>query len=203
MMLATLALGACVTASVEYARISKLRPDESSGRELYLSCTHCHDPVDRGRLYGKIPRLDGQHAPVLIKEIVDYRRGRRWNELMEEASDPHEMPPQAIADVAAYASRIPRRASPAWTRPDAQDPAGMLYAQRCQACHGVGGVGDATRVIPRIGGQRYEYLIWQFYDIENGHRQNVPRAHRGLLERTSMDDILDIARFLSRSSPQP
>lgn len=199
--LLSVGLAACVSARLEYGRVMKLQPDAAHGQVLYDSCARCHDAPDGNRLYGKIPRLDGQHDTVLIKEIVDYRRGKRWSDAMEDIAAPHDLSPQSVADVAAYASRIPRRPAPSWTRPAAQEPGAVIYAERCLECHGVNGAGDARKVVPRIGGQHYEYLVWQFYDIQNGHRQNLPSVHRKRLSRLSVDDILDVADFLARASP--
>jgi cytochrome c553 len=198
-----LALGACISARMEYQRVAELQPDLAHGREIYDSCARCHDAADGSRLYGKVPRLEGQHASVLIKELADYRRGQRWNDIMEEVAADHDLTQQAIADVAAYASQIAPPRVPAWTRPKPDEPGAVLYANRCEACHGPNGVGDAKRVIPRLGGQYYEYLVWQFYDVEHGHRQNMPGVHNKRLGKLPLDDILDIADFLSRSSPAP
>lgn len=201
LLVLTLTLCACISARQEYGRIARLVPDETHGREAYESCVRCHEPSDAGRMYGKVPRLEWQHASVLIKELADYRRGQRWSDAMEDVAADHDLTPQSIADVAAYASHIPPRDVPAWTRPKPEEPGAVLYAQRCQACHGTNGVGDAKRVIPRLGGQHYEYLVWQFYDVEHGHRQNMPGVHNKRLGKMSMDDVLDIADFLSRSFP--
>lgn len=201
LLLLLLGLAACISARLEHERIMRLRPDAAHGKALYDACARCHDAFDGNRFYGKVPRLDGQHYAVLIKEIVDYRLGNRWSDLMEDVTDAHDLDRQSVVDVAWYASSIPRRPPPAWTKSTAQDPGAVIYAQRCLECHGVNGAGDARKLVPRIGGQRYEYLVWQFYDIENGHRQNMPRVHHKRLSKMAVDDILDVADFLSRAPP--
>lgn len=170
------------------------------GAELYSSCVVCHEPAARPRS-SRVPRLEGQHFSVLVKELIDYRQWQRWNESMERVTDPHQMDLQSVADVAAYASQIVPPRSPAWTRPASSEPGALIYARRCRSCHGVDGAGDAKAVIPRIGGQHYDYLVWQFYDVVHGHRQNLPRHHLKTLGKLQLDEILDVADFLSRSSP--
>lgn len=196
-----LTLVACVLARVEFAEIVQLRPNLNHGSELYEGCVACHEPVS-GKRDSRVPRLDGQHFTVLVKELVDYRRGNRWSDAMEAEADPHDLDRQSVADVAAYASQEVRPRSPAWTRPDSVEPGALIYTSRCQSCHGVDGVGNAVAAIPKIGGQHYGYLAWQLFDVVNGHRLNMPEHHRKALRKLDVDSILDVADFLSRSTPE-
>ena len=38
------------------------------------------------------PRIAGQHYSVLLKQLVDFRHGKRWDFRMEERADQHHLP---------------------------------------------------------------------------------------------------------------
>jgi len=73
-----------------------------------------------------------------------------------------------------------------------------VYVRRCETCHGASGQGDPDRVIPRIGGQHYEYLRRQMYDAVDGRRPGFPPSHSRLLAHLAPDDIAGVADYLSR-----
>jgi cytochrome c553 len=77
-----------------------------------------------------------------------------------------------------------------------------LYAKQCSSCHRPTGQGNANKLIPRIAGQHYEYLMRQIYDAVDRRRPNFPAAHVRLLARLQRNDIVGLADFLSRSAPQ-
>ncbi|MGI9133839.1 MAG: c-type cytochrome, partial [Rhodoferax sp.] len=51
--------------------------DLTRGEVAFEACQGCHRKDGSGRMSGAYPRLAGQHASVLIKQIVDIRAGRR------------------------------------------------------------------------------------------------------------------------------
>lgn len=93
---------------LELLGAARSQPDASRGAMLFKPCTACHGPQGAGTLDGGVPRLAGQHASVLAKQLVDYRHGRRWHFRMEHFADRHHLPDaRAIADVAAYVHQLP------------------------------------------------------------------------------------------------
>ena len=76
------------------------------GRVAYEPCAGCHLPDGGGRADGSFPQLAGQHASVIVKQLLDIRAGRRQNPLMlpyaQRLAGSHE-----IADVALYLSSLP------------------------------------------------------------------------------------------------
>ena len=77
-----------------------------AGSEAYASCAVCHGTDGAGRSDGTFPRLAGQHASVVMKQIRDMQEGRRGNPIMTShlrlLTDPSE-----IADLAAYIETLP------------------------------------------------------------------------------------------------
>jgi cytochrome c553 len=78
-----------------------------------------------------------------------------------------------------------------------------VYFRLCESCHGPSGQGDPNAMIPRIGGQHYEYLRRQIYDAVDGRRPGFPASHIRLLARLDHDDIAGVADYLSRMLNNP
>jgi cytochrome c553 len=83
------------------------KPSLDRGAELFRPCTACHAPLGTGTLDGGVPRIAGQHASVLAKQLVDYRHNRRWDLRMEHFADNHQR--DDIVGLADYLSRLPLR----------------------------------------------------------------------------------------------
>ena len=85
-----LALGAG-TASSDYKAAINSKPDPINGEALFEYCTSCHGPDGSGDVSGSIPRIAGQHYRVLVRQIVDFRYGKRWDVRMEGIAAKHTL----------------------------------------------------------------------------------------------------------------
>ena len=56
--------------------------DPVNGKEVFRGCQGCHKADGAGVREGTYPRLTGQHASVLIKQITEIRAGIRKNPKM-------------------------------------------------------------------------------------------------------------------------
>jgi len=202
LLLAPYMVGAMATDQEELAQALRAVPDPVRGAELFRNCAVCHGPSGGGTLDGGVPRIGGQHMSVLAKELVDYRHDRRWDIRMEHFADNHHLPdPQAIADVASYASHLSVSVQAGVGDGELLQRGTEIYARRCSSCHGTSAGGDATRMIPRIAGQHYGYLLRQIYDAVDGRRPNFSRSHVRLFARLERADIVGLSDYLSRLSP--
>ena len=59
-----------------------------------------------GEVDGTYPRLAGQHASVLIKQLADVGAGIRDNRKMYPFAEEHVVTTQELADIAAYLSAL-------------------------------------------------------------------------------------------------
>jgi cytochrome c553 len=189
------------TTQEERAAVHRAVPNIDRGAQLFQVCAACHQADGRGTSDGLVPRIAGQHASVLAKQLVDYRHDKRWDMRMEHFSEKHFLADaQAIADVTADVAQMPEPA-PAATGPGESEQRGAeIYSRRCRSCHGGSGEGDRKQAVPRIAGQQYEYLRRQIYDAVDGRRPNFPDEHIRLLARLDHDDIVNVADFLSRAN---
>jgi len=70
----------------------------------------------------------------------------------------------------------------------------------CQSCHGFNGRGSDP-VYPKIGQQKYVYLINQLTHWRDGSRANDPMGQMQAIARTLSDeDIHNAAAFLSQAA---
>src|SRR5512142_2261007 len=62
--------------------------DVARGQEAFRGCRGCHKPDGFGRVDGIYPRLTGQYASVIIKQLTDIRAGARLNPKIEPFISP-------------------------------------------------------------------------------------------------------------------
>lgn len=199
MMLAPSMVGAVSNSIQELVDAAHSKASADRGAKLYQPCIRCHGADGRGLSNGIVPRIGGQHAGVVEKELVDYRHNHRWDPRMEALSNKHHLnDAQAIADVAAYISQLEPGEPSGHGSGDSLVHGAESYASACARCHGGAAEGDAAHAIPELAGQHYEYLRRQIYDAVDGRRPNFSHAHVRLLARLDHEDIEAICDYLSR-----
>jgi len=179
-------------------------PDPEHGAELYRACISCHGADGNGQANGNVPRIAGQHYSVLLKQIVDFRHGKRWDFRMEQIANQHNLEgPQDIADIAAYVTSLERSGSRGIGEGTYATDGAILYGQRCASCHRPDGSGDAAKAIPRLAGQHYDYLLRQMYDAVDGRRPTLDKVHSNKIEPLDFQQVRALADFLSRIGWDP
>ncbi len=177
--------------------------DPLRGEIAFEVCQGCHRARALGRIDGSYPRLAGQHATVLIKQMTDVRAGRRDNPRMYPFADKHVIGPQDIADIATYLERLP--VPPNNGKGDGTQLARgqSAYEQDCADCHGARGEGDAARFYPRVSGQHYLYLLRESIDIRDGARRNANPKMRRAIRGYTDEDVRAVSDYMSRFALPP
>lgn len=156
----------------ELAEALKAKGDVARGEVAFVACQGCHRKDASGRTSGAYPRLSGQHATVLMKQISDIRSGRRNNPKMEPYVEDHLAAPEDIADIAVYLETLPISTENG-KGPGANLAAGKaIYDRDCVECHGKNGEGDAPKFFPMVAAQHYRYLLRELRFIRDGDRGN-------------------------------
>ena len=199
-----LALGAG-TASSDYKAAINSKPDPINGEALFEYCTSCHGPDGSGDVSGSIPRIAGQHYRVLVRQIVDFRYGKRWDVRMEGIAAKHTLlaTNQDIADVAAFVSRLDRDGSRGVGEGLYVEKGAAIYAQQCASCHGANADGDGDKGIPRLSGQHAAYLARQIYDAVDARRLPLAETHRKRFVPLDFEQVLGLTDYLSRIGWNP
>ena len=193
---------ACTTAwavppqPTEQADVLKLKGDAKNGEEVYEVCSACHLATGIGRPDGSLPVVAGQHAKVLVKQMVDIRTGKRNNPTMYPFAQ--SMMPQDIADSAAYMATL---------KPSPNNGKGPgknlkrgeeLYKKDCQSCHGANGEGDEAKYIPMLVGQHYKYMYRQMKEMHEGKRKNADPDMLKVIKPYTDADLDAVTDYISR-----
>ena len=201
LMLLPLVAAAASPARSEYQAAISATPDYEHGAVLFAQCASCHGVDGQGLLDGSTPRIAGQHARVLIKQLVDFRYGKRWDFRMEQRANRHLGAYQDIADVASYLSKQPRKRSVFAVESETLAQGQGLYEERCASCHGPEGGGDGAKNIPMLAGQHPAYLLRQMYDAVDGRRPEISRLHSPRIKSLDFEQLRALADFLARIDP--
>jgi cytochrome c553 len=191
-----LTLALLVLPVAAFARTSAADLAQTGNAGGALPCASCHGANGEGQVSdaGPIPRLAGLSAPYLVKQLEDYKRGQRLNDIMQLIAQALE--PGEITDVAAYYADRQAPASPPPATPSDVLKQGEQLAllgkweanlPPCLSCHGPNGVGVAPS-FPYLAGQFAGYIEGQFRQWRSGERKNDPldlmkTVARGLDER--------------------
>ena len=152
------------------------KADPAKGQQLAATCGACHTQ-DGSRGIPANPILQGQHAEYLVKQLTEYRAGKRKNAVMSgmAATIASEEDIKHIA--AFYASKT---AKPG----DAKNKDTVALGEKiyrggiaskqvpaCAGCHSPNGAGIPAQY-PRVGGQHAEYAEAQLLSFRSGARAN-------------------------------
>jgi len=193
------------TASSDYKAAINSKPDPINGEALFEYCTSCHGPDGSGDISGSIPRIAGQHYRVLVRQIIDFRYGKRWDVRMEGIAAKHTLlaSNQDIADVAAFVSRLDRDGSRGVGDGLYVEKGAAIYTQQCASCHGADAEGDGDKGIPRLSGQHAGYLARQIYDAVDARRLPLAETHRKRFVPLDFEEVLGLTDYLSRIGWSP
>lgn len=190
---------AASTADAELARLLQRKGDAKKGKEAYVICRGCHKADAAGRDQAECPpQLAGQLAPVLIKQMLDVRSGRRESPHMHPFITPDVLTSNQLADIAAYLSRLPMPAANGKGPGKDLDLGQYLYQRDCASCHGKRGEGDARRYAPRLAGQHYAYLLRQGREIRDQARRNADPEMVRLIHHYTDTDLEAVSDYLAR-----
>ncbi|MBC7434560.1 MAG: c-type cytochrome [Bdellovibrionales bacterium] len=169
------------------------------GATLALNCTMCHGA--QGLSASDAPNLSGQYPEVVMKQLRDYKAGKRSNAVMGALAANLSEPD--IDDLAAYYAYLPK----ARTAPTTYDEtlpalvrvgAPMRNIAPCISCHG--GV-DQKLGAPWIEGMPRNYLVAQLQAFRAGTRRNDPQAQMRNVVRSMTDaEIEEVSGFYARKA---
>jgi cytochrome c553 len=176
----------------------KAKGDALRGEIAFEICQGCHRASAVGRPDGSYPRLAGQHASVLIKQMTDVRSQRRQNKKMLSFIDTHVITPQEIADIAVYLQGLPVPDDNGKGDGDNLARGQEIYDRDCASCHGAKGQGDQAQFYPRVSGQHYKYLLREVLLIRDGGRGNANPEMMQAVKPYNDTDLKAVIDYMSR-----
>jgi len=164
-----------------------------AGKEKSRTCAACHGP-NGNSVIPLNPNLAGQTWRYIYLQLRDFKEGRR--------SDP-QMTPMAkdlsrddmIALGNWFAAQKP--AINQFKADSAKVAAGIKVADAvlCAMCH-LGGFSGQNE-IPRVAGQKYEYVVKQLQDFKNRRRTNDAGNMTSVAGTLSDQDIENLAQYIT------
>jgi cytochrome c553 len=177
------------------------------GKGPAWSCASCHGAAGQGNL--NTPRLAGQPAEYLVKQLQDFASGLRHHESMAVVA--RALSPDDMQRVARYYAAIELRATQAPTL-GGDLARGKQLAQKgdwktdvpaCFSCHGMSGEGVAPG-FPALAGQKPDYIFAQLAAWHAGERGNSPqKLMEGIAQRMHPQDMRAVADYLGALPPRP
>lgn len=183
----------------ERAEALRMKADVERGKDAFRGCRGCHKPDGFGRVDGIYPRLTGQYASVIIKQLTDIRAGLRINPKMEPFISQDAITVEEIADIAAFLSNATTVKENGKGPGDQVRLGETLYTQKgCVKCHGSRGEGDGEKLYPALAAQHYSYLLREMELIKVMARGNSHPDMVAALRETSTADMEAMADYLAR-----
>lgn len=175
--------------------------DAAAGQAKSALCATCHGADGNSQLAIN-PKLAGQNAKYLVKQLQDFKSGARPGITMSAMV--LSLSEQDMEDIAAwYASQQPTLLG---ADPAALELAEALYrggnqaiaVPACSACHSPTGSGNAPAGYPALSGQHPEYTLQQLKDFRSGVRQNDSSAMmQTIVERLTDKELEALASYVS------
>jgi cytochrome c553 len=173
--------------------------DSTAIRLAHDVCAGCHG-ADGNSLVPSFPKLAGQQKVYLLRELKDYRSGKRVSDIM--APFVAELGDGDLEQLAAYYAKQ----TPA---PGIVNDPGLLAVGKslylngnsandvpsCESCHEADGSGSGK--FPRVAGQHSEYALDQFRLYATGKRTNGARVMKAVAERMSEKETRAVAEYMA------
>lgn len=175
--------------------------DAEAGKAKAQVCFSCHG-VNGNSVNPVWPKLAGQHAGYIAKQLTDFKAGKDRNDPLMMAQ---VMPlsPQDMEDLAAFfAKQKPSQGS----AEEAKLALGeQIYrggnkatgVSACMACHGPGGAGNPAAKYPMVSGQHAPYVVKTLKDFRSGMRKNDPgKMMQNVAARMTDAEIEAVASYM-------
>ena len=174
---------------------------QEAGSVTVTACLACHGGAAGAQASPIFPKLDGQHAAYLEKQLREYKSGKRQSDIMAPLIA--ALKKQQIAGMAAhFASQTPARG--AVQNPELAARGKVLYEEGnrasgvpgCIGCHSSTGAGSQR--YPRLAGQLQTYTVQQLVDFKSGKRSNDrARVMRHVAGRLTDEEMKAVAEYVA------
>jgi cytochrome c553 len=175
------------------------KADLAKGQEKAAVCMACHT-ADGTRGIAANPILQGQHAEYLVKQLTEFKAGKRANAVMSGMAA--ALTPEDMANVAAfYNSKAPvtgvsrNKDTVALGEKIYRGGIAAKQVPACAGCHAPTGAGMPAQY-PRIGGQHADYTELQLTTFRSGARANSAQM-TAIAARMSDKEIKAVSDYIA------
>ena len=199
-VIACLLLATSATAFAAEAAPTAAKPDLAKGQATSTTvCAACHTS-DGSRGSPANPILQGQHPEYLVKQLTEFKAGKRANAIMAGMSA--LLSEADMKNVAAFYAGKQAKAGFAKNK-DLVTQGEKIYrggiADRnvpaCAGCHSPSGAGIPAQY-PRLAGQHADYTEAQLSAFRSGARKNNPTM-MGVAAKMNDTEIKAVADYIA------
>ncbi len=174
--------------------------DAAAGKAASATCAGCHG-ADGNSANPEWPKLAGQGAPYLIKELHNFKEGKRKNATMAPMA--MGLSDLDMENLAAYFSS--QTMSQGAANKDLVELGEKIYrggnpatgVAACIGCHGPTGDGNPAAKFPRLAGQHAKYVENQLHAFKSGERDNdAGKMMRNIAAKLSEKEIQAVASYV-------
>lgn len=179
--------------------VSRAADDPRAVEIVQGKCFLCHG-ADGESSSPLFPRLAGQHAAYIARQLADYKSGRRQSDTMRMMVDD-----LSANDFAALGRYFESRKPTPHAQQDVElARAGQLIFSRgnpnlaipaCASCHGINGHG--TDALPRLAGQHALYIENQLKKYNSRERTNDNAIMHSVASKLTEQEIKAVSAYLS------
>ncbi len=175
------------------------KADLAKGQEKAATCVACHT-ADGTRGLPANPILQGQHAEYIVKQLTEFKAGKRANAVM--AGMAAALTPEDMANIAAFYNSKPAVTGAARNK-DTVALGEKIYrggiaakqVPACAGCHAPSGAGMPAQY-PRLGGQHADYTEAQLVAFRSGARGNSAQMS-SIAARMSDKEIKAVSDYIA------
>jgi cbb3-type cytochrome c oxidase subunit III len=176
------------------------KPDLNQGSAKFGTvCAACHG-ADGNSGVPANPKLAQQHPEYLMKELQDFKSGKRPSPIMQPMAA--QLSDADVKNIAYWAAS--QRAKPGFAKDrDLVALGEKIYrggiaekqVAACAGCHGPNGAGIPAQY-PRLSGQHADYTTAQLTNFQNGTRKNSPQM-ADIASRLNDREIKAVADYIA------
>lgn len=185
--------------------LSHAAGDVAAGKAKSAVCAACHN-ADGNSVNPEWPKIAGQHASYLLKQLNNFKAGpdgkaERENALMAGQVAP--LSEQDMADLAAYFAD--QKGTIGAAAKEQLKLGEEIYrggnpstgVSACIACHGPTGAGNPMAVFPSLSGQHATYTMGQLKAFRSGARSNdAGQMMRNIAAKMTDAEIEAVAQYV-------
>ncbi len=162
-------------------------------------CFVCHG-IDGESSSPVFPRLAGQHAGYIARQLADYQSGKRRSDTMQTMAE--DLSAEDMRQLGRYFESKPARAHPL-ADPELAQVGRFIYQRgnpysgvpACANCHGANAEGSDK--LPRLGGQHAQYLENQLKAFSRRERTNDNAVMHTVASRLTELELKAVAAYVS------
>ncbi len=189
-------LAALIVASFSSAVVAE--GDVNAGKTKAVVCAACHN-ADGNSAIPNYPKLAGQHASYIAKQLADFKSGARKDPIMSGMAAP--LSDTDMADLAAYFAS--QKVSVGSADLEKTLLGKQLYnggdkakgVPACMACHGPNGAGNPAAKFPTLSGQHSAYVVKATQDFRSGARQHP--MMNAIADKMNDTEINAVANYIN------